>query len=84
MYNVLNYDLYNILNIKGAIKLMAYKLKELRRNKGLSQEVLAEKANVSRAIISRIESGDEVVTTTETLKKIATALNVNVSDIFLD
>lgn len=61
---------------------MAYKVKYFREKKKMTQEELSEKSGVSRAIISRLESGEEVVTTTETLIKIATALNCKVGDIF--
>lgn len=61
---------------------MAYKVKQFRERKKMTQEELSEKSGVSRAIISRLESGEEVVTTTETLIKIATALNCKVGDIF--
>ena len=50
----------------------------------MSQDDLAKKANVSRSIISGLESGTIKVTTTNTLCKIAVALNKKVSDIFLD
>lgn len=63
---------------------MAYKIKDVREQKQMTQEVLSKKSDVSRTIISKLESGEEVVTTTETLRKIAGALDVNVSDIFLD
>ena len=62
---------------------MQYKIKAMRENKKMSQEALSEKAGVSRTIISRLESGEKVVTTTETLLKIANALECKVSDIFL-
>lgn len=61
---------------------MEYKVKQFREKKKMTQEELSEKSGVSRAIISRLESGEEVVTTTETLIKIATALNCKVGDIF--
>ncbi|MCD7820985.1 MAG: helix-turn-helix transcriptional regulator [Clostridiales bacterium] len=63
---------------------MVYKIKELRKEKGLTQEELAEKAGVSRAILSGLESGRIEVTTTRTLMRIAKALNCDVTDIFLD
>lgn len=63
---------------------MTYKIRECRIKLKMSQEELAEKAKVSRAIISGLESGKVKVTTTETLCKIATALETKVSDIFLD
>lgn len=62
---------------------MTYKVKECREEKGLSQEELAKKSGVSRTIISRLESGKTMVTTTETLIKIANALGKKVGDIFL-
>lgn len=62
---------------------MEYKIKERREEEGLSQSELAKKSNVSRTIISGLESGTINVTTTETLLKIAKALNCKVKDIFL-
>lgn len=63
---------------------MGYKIKEIRENMGMSQVQLSEKANVSRAIISGLESGRVTVTTTDTLKKIANALDKKVSEIFFE
>lgn len=62
----------------------AYKIKEFREKEGISQVELSRKARVSRATISGLESGAINVTTTDTLSKIARALNKKVSDIFLD
>ena len=61
-----------------------YKVKEIRIKNGFTQEELSRKSGVSRAIISKLESNEEVVTSTDTLKRIANALNVSVSAIFLD
>ena len=63
---------------------MQYKIKEVRIKKGFTQEELSKKSGVSRGIISKLESNEEVVTSTDTLKRIAMALNVSVSSIFLD
>lgn len=63
---------------------MPYRIKELRRKKKMTQEELSEKSGVSRATISGLESGAITVTTTETLLKIASALDEKVSNIFLD
>lgn len=63
---------------------MHYKVKEIRIKNGFTQEELSRKSGVSRAIISKLESNEEVVTSTDTLKRIANALNVSVSAIFLD
>lgn len=49
----------------------------------MSQEELAVKANVSRTIISGLETGTSDVTTTGTLQKIANALEVDVKDLFI-
>ena len=62
---------------------MQFIIKQCREEAGLSQEALSERAGVSRTIISGLESGKITVTTTDTLLKIAKALNKNVSDIFL-
>lgn len=62
---------------------MEYKIKESREKAGISQEQLSKTAGVSRAIISGLENGTITVTTTKTLSKIAEALGVKVSDIFL-
>lgn len=61
---------------------MRFRIREQREKAGMTQVQLAEKSNVSRAIISGLESGSITVTTTETLLKIANALGKNVSDIF--
>ncbi|SHK80508.1 DNA-binding transcriptional regulator, XRE-family HTH domain [Hespellia stercorisuis DSM 15480] len=63
---------------------VGYRIKECREEMKMSQSALSEKANVSRTIISGLENGSITVTTTETLFKIANALNKKVSDIFLD
>lgn len=63
---------------------MVYKIKEFREAQGMSQAVLSQKSGVSRTIISGLESGTIKTTTTETLSKIAIALNKKVSDIFFD
>ena len=62
---------------------MQFKIKEKRLEKNLSQEELAKKSRVSRTIISGLESGTLKTTTTDTLLKLAKALECNVADIFL-
>lgn len=62
---------------------MTYKIKECREEIKMSQEELSRKSGVSRAIISGLESGRTLVTTTDTLIKIANALHKQVGDIFL-
>ena len=62
---------------------MPFKIREARKARGLTQEELAKRANVSRATIVGLENGSITVTTNETLTKIANALNKKVSEIFL-
>ena len=62
---------------------MVFKIQEQRENLKMTQEELAKKANVSRTIISGLESGSITVTTTKTLSKIADALGMKVGDLFL-
>ena len=62
---------------------MPYKIKEARIQMDMTQEELAEKSGISRATISALENGRVEVTTTDTLLKLAKALNRRVSDIFL-
>lgn len=59
-----------------------YKIKELREKQKISQEELATKSGVSRALISGLETGTIQETSTATLKKIATFFNVKVSELF--
>lgn len=61
---------------------MKYSIEEARKNKGLTQNELAVRSGVSRTIISGLESGRIQNTTAGTLLKIASALGVNVGDIF--
>ena len=63
---------------------MPYRIKEARLEQGLTQEELAQKSGISRVTISGLESGKLVVTTTDTLIKIASALGRKVSEIFLE
>ena len=62
---------------------MEYKIKELREKKRMSQAELAELSGVSRASIIRIESSKNVVVNTQTLERIAKALNVSIKTLFL-
>lgn len=63
---------------------LKFRIKEQREKARMTQEELSRKSNVSRTIISGLESGAITVTTTETLSKIANALGKSVSDIFFE
>jgi Predicted transcriptional regulators len=61
---------------------MVNRLKEFREKAGISQEELAEKADVSRATISLLENCRAEVTKTTTLTKLADTLGGSVAEIF--
>lgn len=60
-----------------------YRIKELRESQNLTQTELAERAGIARATIWKLETGDDEITTTKTLAKIASVLGVGVNDLFL-
>lgn len=62
-------------------ELIGLRIKELRKRKGLSQEVLAEKAETSANYLSRMERGTENPTL-DMLIKISDALAVEMWEIF--
>ena len=66
---------------KGGVQ-MPFKIREFREQQGLSQTKLAEKSGVSRQTINGLETGTIKITTTDTLIKIAEALNRKVGEIF--
>lgn len=61
-------------------KTIGHKIKDIRKQNGLTQKQLARKMKISQQLISRIEKGRENISVI-TLKKVATALN---SRVFLD
>ena len=61
---------------------MGYRIKEVREAKGMTQESLAAQSGVSRGTIVALESGEEKITTTKTLVRIAAALGSTVEEIF--
>ncbi len=61
---------------------MAYKVAQLRKSKNMTQADLSKAAGVSRATIVALESGQEIVVKSSTLKAIALALQCKVADLF--
>lgn len=63
---------------------MKFAIKEQRERVGMSQEQLAEKSGISRATLSKLETNSTEACNSQTLSKIADALNVPVSNIFVE
>ena len=61
---------------------MAYRIRELRGKKKLTQEQLAQMSGVSRTTIVLLENNKEHEAMVGTLKSLAAALNVPVSELF--
>ena len=62
---------------------MGYRIREIRESKGMTQAELCDKSGITRATIWKLETGDNEVTTSRTLLKIADALGVSVGELFL-
>lgn len=62
-------------------KLLGKRIKELRKNQGLTQEVLAELIDIETTSLSGIESGRHFPSL-PTLEKIAKVLNVELRSLF--
>ncbi|MDP3795291.1 MAG: helix-turn-helix transcriptional regulator [bacterium] len=60
---------------------LAKNIERLRKAKGLSQEKLARLADVANNTLIKMESGENINPTLETLKKVAKALEVSVDDL---
>ena len=62
---------------------MKTKIKEYREELKLSQQELAEKANVAYTIINQLENETRNVVTSDTMLKISKALGKPVRDVFM-
>lgn len=63
---------------------MGYRLKEIREEKGITQEELEKKSGVSRQTISAIENNDNYQAKTGTLIALARALCTTVDNLFFE
>ncbi len=61
--------------------LFGKRVREIRKAKGFSQEELADKANLHRTYIGMIERAEKNLTLLN-IEKIATALDVNIKELF--
>lgn len=59
------------------------RLRDLREERGISQEKLSELSGISRTTLSKIENNEEVNVNTRTIAKLAEVFNVKPSEIFL-
>ena len=57
------------------------RVRQLRREKGISQEELAHRANLHRTYIGMIERAEKNITLLN-IEKIAKSLDVNITDLF--
>ena len=69
-----------LVGSKGGCDMLSEKLKQIRKEKGISQEDLAEKLNVVRQTVSKWEKGFSVPDT-EMLIRIAEALDTPVNEL---
>jgi transcriptional regulator with XRE-family HTH domain len=59
------------------------KIRELRKSRGLSQEALADLAELDRSYIGGVERGDRNISLIN-IDKLSKALNINLSELFKD
>ena len=64
-------------------KIVGEVIADLRKKKGISQEVLSGLADIGRTHLSAIERGERKPTL-ETLYRISTAMDIKVSDIIIE
>ncbi len=76
-------EVYIVINVKDKSFLIKFgnHLRFLRKQIGISQEELANRADISISQVSRVERG-EINTTISTVKVISEALNISVVEIF--
>jgi transcriptional regulator with XRE-family HTH domain len=66
---------------KKVLQLFGEKVRELRKERGLSQEELSYKSDLHRTYIGMIERAEKNITLAN-IEKIAKALNVHLKDLF--
>ena len=67
--------------MKDVKRLFGMRMKELRKNRWLSQEELAEKAGISSKYLSRVEMGQHLPSI-DVLARLADILHVEIKDLF--
>jgi transcriptional regulator with XRE-family HTH domain len=66
-----------------ARNIFAYKLKEFRVKKSLSQEELAEMAGLHRTYVGSVERGERNISI-DNMERLASALNIQIKDLLGD
>jgi len=66
-----------------ARKIFARKLKELRVEKGLSQEELADMSGLHRTYVGSVERGERNISI-DNMERLADALNIQIMDLLND
>ncbi|HEX9016549.1 MAG TPA: helix-turn-helix transcriptional regulator [Chloroflexota bacterium] len=61
---------------------LGQKVKELRVSRGMTQQRLAEKAEVSHSLISALESGRRKYVSAQDIERLARALDVSSGDLW--
>lgn len=61
---------------------MAYNIKKIREEKKMTQEQLSKSSGVSRTTIIKLENNEDAEVQVGTLKALANALSVSVSELF--
>ena len=65
------------------LKQFGNRIKELRKNKNISQEDLATLSGLHRTYIGMIERGEKNITL-KNIEKVALAFNIEISELFKD
>lgn len=68
---------------KREVKIYLNRLKEIRMSKGITQKWLSEKSGISRQRISQIEHDKSASVNSKTLRALADALGVKITDLLL-
>ena len=82
LYTIISFKDYLLMDLEKHILLkFGLKVREIRKERGLSQEKLAHKANLHRTYVGMIERAEKNITLLN-IEKIAKALRVEIKDLF--
>ena len=75
-------ETYKVRLTRKGVNTLFRKIKDARLYKGMTQEELSRRSGVSRATIISLENGKSINVKTETLRKIASALDMTMDVLF--